>query len=79
MRPGQPPEVQRAGLEEWFGSLDRYRIEDVETKCLIDGDIATVWGFHTEDFQHQDGDPERVRVRYSMVFHRRNGDCCSGP
>jgi hypothetical protein len=74
MRPAPPLEDQRAGLEAWFGSLGRYRIEDLETNCSIDGDIATVWGFYTEDFQHHDGFPERVRVRYSMVFARRDGD-----
>lgn len=73
VRPAQPADVQRTGLEAWFGSLDRYRIEDVDADCAIDGDIATVWGFYTEDFQHRGGPPERVRARYSMVFHRRNG------
>jgi hypothetical protein len=74
VRPVLPTDVQRAGLKAWFGSLDRYKVEDVETNCSVDGDIATVWGFYTEDFQHHGGDPERVRARYSMVFHRRDGD-----
>jgi hypothetical protein len=51
-------------------SLYRYRIEDIDVNCDVQGDIATVRGFYTEDFQHHGADLERVRVRYSMVLQR---------
>jgi hypothetical protein len=68
-----PADELRAGLEAWFGSLDRYRIDDVEVHCAVEGDLATVWGFYTEDFQHRGEAPERVRARFSMVRQRRHG------
>lgn len=73
VRTGVPVEQQRQGLKAWFGSLDWYRIEDIEMNCSVDGDIATVWGFFTEDFRHAGQHPERVRVRSSAVL-RRSGD-----
>ena len=72
-RVGGTVEEQRQGLTAWFGSLDRYRIDDIDVNSSVDDDLATVWGFFTEDFAHTGQDPERVRVRYSMVF-RRVGD-----
>ena len=63
----------RASLTAWFGTLDRYTIDDVEVQCAVNGDLATAWGFYTEDFQHRGEEPERVRARFSMVRQRRNG------
>ena len=68
-----PTEVQREILTLWYESLDRYRIDDIEVDCRIDGDVAVLWGFFTEDFQRRGGDPESVRVRSSNVIRRRDG------
>ena len=68
-----PTEVQREILTFWYESLDRYRIDDIEVDCRIDGDVAVLWGFFTENFQHKGGDPESVRVRFSNVIRRRDG------
>lgn len=73
VRANRPVAQQREGLKAWFGSLDWYRIEDIDVNCSVDGDIATVWGFFTEDFRQTGQDPERVRVRSSAVL-RRLGD-----
>ncbi len=67
------PEQAREGLRAFFASVDWYRIEDVETQCMIDGDVAIVFGFFTEDFCHTGMEPERIRVRQSGVLHRSNG------
>jgi ketosteroid isomerase-like protein len=67
-------DAQRGGLAAWFGTLERYTIEDIDVSCIVNGDIAMVWGFCTEDFEHRGEAPEHVRVRYSMVRHRRDGD-----
>jgi ketosteroid isomerase-like protein len=74
MRAVDSVDAQRVGLEAWFGTLERYTIEDIDVNCIVNGDIATVWGFYTEDFKHRGEDPEHVRVRYSMVRHQRDGD-----
>jgi hypothetical protein len=68
-----PTEVQREILTFWYESLDRYRIDDIEVDCRIDGDVAVLWGFFTENFQHKGGDPESVRVRFSNVIRLRDG------
>lgn len=68
-----PTDAQREILSSWYESLDRYRIEDIEVDCSIDGEVAVLWGFFTEDFQHKGGHPERVRVRFSNVVRRRDG------
>jgi hypothetical protein len=73
VRVGGTAEQERARLEAWYDSLEHYRIEDVEANCAVNGDIATIWGFYTEDFKHKGQDSERVRVRYSMVQQRQNG------
>lgn len=73
VRAGRTVEQQRQGLKAWFGSFDWYRIDDIDVHCSVDGDIATVWGFFTEDYQHKGQDPERVRVRSSAVLHRLDG------
>jgi hypothetical protein len=69
-RVGRTVVEQRQGLTAWFGSLDRYRIDDIDVNCSVDDDLATVWGFFTEDFAHTGQEPERVRVRYSVVYRR---------
>lgn len=71
VRPAASVDDARAFLQAWFGSLERYRIEDIDVGCAVDGDIATVWGFFTEDFMHHGENPERVRVRFSGVLHHR--------
>jgi hypothetical protein len=68
-----PVDLQRQILTAWFASLDRYRIEDLEVQCRIDDGIATLWGFFTEDFRHEGGEAERLRVRFSNVLRRRDG------
>lgn len=73
VRVGGTAEEERQLLTAWFGSLEHYRVEDVDMDCSTDGDIATVWGFFTEDFAHIGQDPERVRVRFSMVLRRQGG------
>lgn len=72
-RVGGTVEEQRQALTAWFGTVDRFRVDDVDVNCSVDNDIATVWGFFTEDFAHKGQDPERVRVRFSKVL-RRVGD-----
>ena len=74
VRPAGSVDEARADLEAWFGSLERYRIEDFEINSVVNGDIATVWSFFTEDFKHHGENPERVRVRASAVLHRSQGD-----
>lgn len=68
-----PDEVLRQVLRAWFDGMERYRIEDVEIDCHIDGDHAVLFGHWTEDFRTVGGEPERVRVRFSNVVRRADG------
>ena len=68
-----PLDEQREILTAWYASLDRYRIVDTEVHGRIDGDLAVVWGFYTEDFKPKGAPAERVRVRFSNVMHRQDG------
>jgi len=38
----------------------------------VGGNIALVWGFHTEEMKYKGKPPEKVRVRFSATYRREN-------
>jgi ketosteroid isomerase-like protein len=50
--------------------MEYFRITEVDFEVSADGDIGLAWGFFTEEFQPRGGDPERVRVRFTLTARR---------
>lgn len=63
----------RERLTAWYDSLDYIRLTPGDTAVLVDGDVAVVHGFFTEDFQHKGGEPQSVTVRFSNTAVKRDG------
>ena len=61
-------------LQAFFDSVDFYEISDVDWHGSIDGDTAIESGSFIESFQHKGRSAERVRVRFTEVSVRRDGE-----
>ena len=64
----------RERLIAWYDSLEHMRLTPGETNVLVDGDVAIVYGFFTEEFQHKGGEPQVITVRFSNTAARRDGE-----
>lgn len=67
------PELRKA-LQAAFEAFDYARVVDIDGDVQVDGDTAILWGFLCEEFQRKGGDPETVRVRFTRVARKRNGE-----
>jgi hypothetical protein len=57
--------------------LDAYvysRFVDVDADVTVDGDTAIIWGFFIEEFQREGQEPEVVRVRFTRLARKRDGE-----
>ena len=64
----------RDRLMAWYESLEYIRMIPHDTDVLVDGDVAIVYGFFTEEFCHKGGAPQVVEVRFSNTAARRDGE-----
>ncbi|MFT6047803.1 MAG: ketosteroid isomerase-like protein [Arenicella sp.] len=67
------PDVIRRLLEQFFNSIEHYKIIPGESNIVIDEDIAITWGSHIEEVRHNGKPTERIKVR-SSATHRRSKD-----
>ena len=65
---------RRKALETALATYEYARVVDVDVQVQVDGDTAILWGFFTEEFQHKDREPETVRVRFTRVARKRDGE-----
>ena len=69
-----PPGYLAAALNQFFESLEYYRVTIDELNLSSHGDVVMAWGFHTEDFKHHGREPEVIRVRFSTTMILENGE-----
>ena len=60
----------QAGFSQFLAGMDYYRFEFDELETAVDGEIGLAWGFFTEDFKVKGREPEKARVRFSLVAMR---------
>jgi ketosteroid isomerase-like protein len=60
---------------EWIAAHEYYNVELEEIHTSVEGDIGLAWGFHIEDFKCKGQPPEWVRVRFSVVYKKKDENC----
>lgn len=73
-RPWAEQDGGRDRLVAWYESLEYIRMTPGDTEVVVDGDVAIVYGFFTEEFRHRGGEPQTVEVRFSNTAVRRDGE-----
>ncbi len=62
-------------LKGWIQAHEYYHVALEELNTSAKGDTGFAWGFHIEDFQMKGQAPEKVRVRFSVVYKKEGGQC----
>ena len=73
-RKALPDAESRAPLESIIATFEYYRVVDGETHVELHGDAAVIWGYSVEEFKQEGHGPEAVRVRFSHMAVRRDGE-----
>jgi hypothetical protein len=57
-------------IENWYASMEYYRMRNVDHQIEIHGDIAVAWGKWIEELKVKNRAPEKLIVRFTFTFKK---------